>query len=206
MRSAVRVRSSALHSFLRFAGKNLDKAIILVLPQNRFTATRLTITRSRIPGQFSCCPLTIHRGFIGVSYSALWVGKRVYQENGAPMRKGGQECTTCSRKWPRCRGLGRAGCVAAAHGEGKVSDRGRATARCERPGDRFDSRSAPTLLAGADRRGPDHRLRCACHGGERGVSDQLVIPPDRHPARCCLSGCRPVCDPSPVVGSQTKMK
>ncbi len=53
-----------------------------------------------------------------------------------------------------------------------MSDRERATARRERPPHRFDPWSAPTLLAGADRRGPDHRLRCACHGGERGVSDQ----------------------------------
>src|SRR5215213_11793242 len=134
------------------------------------------------------------------------VSKRVYQENGAPRRKGAHECTSCSRKWPRCRGLGRGGC-AAAHGEGMVSDRGRATARRERPGDRFNPRSAPTLLAGADRCGPDHRLRCACHGSERRVSDQLVVPPDRHPPRCRLIGCRPVCDASPAVGgSQTKMK
>src|SRR5215208_3770200 len=97
--------------------------------------------------------LKIHRGFIDVSYTALCVAKRVYQEYGTPTRKGGQECTSCSRKWPRCRGLGRGGC-AAAHGEGMVSDRGRATARRERPGDRFDPRSTPPLLAGADRCGP----------------------------------------------------
>jgi hypothetical protein len=30
--------------------------------------------------------LKIHRGFIGVSYSALCVGKRAYQENDASMR------------------------------------------------------------------------------------------------------------------------
>ena len=34
--------------------------------------------------------LKIHRGFIGVSYIALCAGKRVYQENDAPTRKGGK--------------------------------------------------------------------------------------------------------------------
>src|SRR5215216_3469354 len=88
-----------------------------------------------------------------------------------------------------------------------VSDRGRATSRRERLGDRFDPWSAPTFLAGADRRGPDRRLRCTCHGGKRRVPDQLVVPPDRHPAGCRLSGCQPICDASPAVGgSQTKIK
>jgi hypothetical protein len=121
--------------------------------------------------------LKIHRGFIGVSYTALWVGKRVYQGKMACLRRG-KELTSVRGVPTNGRGLGRAGYAAAVHGKGKVSDRGRASARRERPGDRFDPRSSPTLFAGADRRGPDNRLRCACHGSERRVSDQLVVPPD----------------------------